>query len=126
MKLRACAVLLAALGLSAPVFAQSSTAGTAGTSTSPSGQNIGASGVNETTGTSNPKNVKATGSGSGGADVGANRGATGSAATSGSASGTSGQQNIGASGDLGFVSRTTTIPTRVAEHQALNDSRSTP
>lgn len=32
--------------------------------------------------------------------------------------------NIGASGDLGFVSRTTTIPTRVAEHQALNDSRS--
>lgn len=34
--------------------------------------------------------------------------------------------NIGASGDLGFVSRTTTIPTRVAEHQALNDSRSTP
>lgn len=30
--------------------------------------------------------------------------------------------NIGASGDLGFVSRTTTIPTRVAEHQALNDS----
>lgn len=32
--------------------------------------------------------------------------------------------NIGASGDLGFVSRTATIPTRVAEHQALNDSRS--
>jgi hypothetical protein len=32
--------------------------------------------------------------------------------------------NIGASGDLGFVSRTTTIPTRVAEHQALNDSGS--
>lgn len=32
--------------------------------------------------------------------------------------------NIGASGDLGFVSRTTTIPTRVAEHQALNESRS--
>lgn len=30
--------------------------------------------------------------------------------------------NIGASGDLGFVSRTTTIPTRVAEHQALNES----
>lgn len=30
--------------------------------------------------------------------------------------------NIGASGDLGFVSRTSTIPTRVAEHQALNDS----
>jgi len=30
--------------------------------------------------------------------------------------------NIGASGDLGFVSRTATIPTRVAEHQALNDS----
>lgn len=29
--------------------------------------------------------------------------------------------NIGASGDLGFVSRTSTIPTRVAEHQALND-----
>ncbi|HUP86814.1 MAG TPA: hypothetical protein VM143_14245 [Acidimicrobiales bacterium] len=32
--------------------------------------------------------------------------------------------NIGASGDLGFVSRTTTIPTRVAEHQALNQARS--
>jgi hypothetical protein len=32
--------------------------------------------------------------------------------------------NIGASGDLGFVSRTTTIPTRVAEHQALNESGS--
>lgn len=32
--------------------------------------------------------------------------------------------NIGTSGDLGFVSRTTTIPTRVAEHQALNESRS--
>ncbi|HEX7167070.1 MAG TPA: hypothetical protein VF230_08825 [Acidimicrobiales bacterium] len=30
--------------------------------------------------------------------------------------------NIGASGDLGFVSRTTTIPTRVAEHQAINES----
>lgn len=29
--------------------------------------------------------------------------------------------NIGASGDLGFVSRSSTIPTRVAEHQALND-----
>lgn len=29
--------------------------------------------------------------------------------------------NIGASGDLGFVSRTSTLPTRVAEHQALND-----
>jgi hypothetical protein len=28
--------------------------------------------------------------------------------------------NIGESGDLGFVSRTSTIPTRVAEHQALN------
>lgn len=34
--------------------------------------------------------------------------------------------NIGASGDLGFVSRTTTIPTRVAEHQALNEARSGP
>ena len=32
--------------------------------------------------------------------------------------------NIGAAGDLGFVSRTTTIPTRVAEHQALNQARS--
>lgn len=32
--------------------------------------------------------------------------------------------NIGASGDLGFVSRTATIPTRVAEHQALNNSGS--
>ena len=32
--------------------------------------------------------------------------------------------NIGASGDLGLVSRTRTIPTRVAEHQALNDARS--
>jgi hypothetical protein len=32
--------------------------------------------------------------------------------------------NIGASGDLGFVSRTATISARVAEHQALNDSRS--
>ena len=32
--------------------------------------------------------------------------------------------NIGASGDLGFVSRTATIPTRVAEHQALNQARS--
>lgn len=32
--------------------------------------------------------------------------------------------NIGASGDLGFVTRTTTIPTRVAEHQALNDTGS--
>jgi hypothetical protein len=32
--------------------------------------------------------------------------------------------NIGASGDLGFVPRTTTIPTRVAEHQALNEARS--
>lgn len=29
--------------------------------------------------------------------------------------------NVGASGDLGFVSRTVTIPTRVAEHQALNE-----
>jgi hypothetical protein len=29
--------------------------------------------------------------------------------------------NIGPGGDLGFVTRTTTIPTRVAEHQALND-----
>ena len=34
--------------------------------------------------------------------------------------------NIGASGDLGLVSRTRTIPTRVAEHQALNDARSNP
>lgn len=34
--------------------------------------------------------------------------------------------NIGASGDLGLVSRTRTIPTRVAEHQALNDSGSSP
>lgn len=32
--------------------------------------------------------------------------------------------NIGASGDLGLVSRTRTIPTRVAEHQALNDAGS--
>jgi hypothetical protein len=32
--------------------------------------------------------------------------------------------NIGTSGDLGFVSRTTMIPTRVAEHQALNESGS--
>lgn len=32
--------------------------------------------------------------------------------------------NIGAGGDLGFVSRTSIIPTRVAEHQALNDSGS--
>lgn len=34
--------------------------------------------------------------------------------------------NIGTSGDLGLVSRTRTIPTRVAEHQALNDSGSSP
>jgi hypothetical protein len=34
--------------------------------------------------------------------------------------------NIGASGDLGLVSRTRTIPTRVAEHQALNDTGSRP
>jgi hypothetical protein len=32
--------------------------------------------------------------------------------------------NIGTGGDLGLVSRTTTIATRVAEHQALNDTRS--
>ena len=32
--------------------------------------------------------------------------------------------NIGASGDLGLVQRTRTIPTRVAEHQALNDAGS--
>lgn len=32
--------------------------------------------------------------------------------------------NIGVGGDLGFVSRTSIIPKRVAEHQALNDSRS--
>ena len=33
------------------------------------------------------------------------------------------RSNIGASGDLGVVSRTVTIPTRVAEHQALNETR---
>lgn len=32
--------------------------------------------------------------------------------------------NIGTSGDLGLVSRTRTIPTSVAEHQALNDAGS--
>jgi hypothetical protein len=101
MKLRACAVLLAALGLSTPVFAQSSTAGKAGS------QDIGASGVNETTGTSNPKNIKAQGSGSGGADIGTqprSRGASGTAGASGtsrSATGATGGtagSNVGATG----------------------------
>jgi hypothetical protein len=104
MKLRACAVLLAALGLAAPVFAQSSTAaGTAGS------QNIGASGTNETTGTSNPKNVKAQGSGSGNADIGAGpnakssgtggKGGTGDTARSGTgATSGAGGSHIGASG----------------------------
>lgn len=31
--------------------------------------------------------------------------------------------NVGASGELGVVSRTVTIPTRVAEHQAVGESR---
>ena len=101
MKLRTCAIVIAALGISAPVFAQSSTAGSTAAS-----QNVGASGVNETTGTSNPKNVKAQGSGSGGADVGAStttrkrsdRATTGSTgAATGATGGTSGA-NVGASG----------------------------
>ena len=93
MKLRACAVLLAALGLSTPVFAQSSTAaGTSGsTAAGTSGsQNIGASGVNETNGNSNPKNVKAQGSGTGNADVG-----SGPNAKSGKSAGTGGTGGTG-------------------------------
>jgi len=63
-QLRKCAVVIAVLGLSAPAFAQ-----TAGTGTSV-GANIGATGTNETAGTSSP-GVKAQGSGS--ADLNTNR-----------------------------------------------------
>ena len=103
MKLKTCAIVIAALGMSAPVFAQTAAGSTAAS------QNVGASGVNETTGTSNPKNVKAQGSGSGGADVGAKRTTAGSdrttrgtnTATTGKTTGASGvidPQNVGASG----------------------------
>ena len=66
MKFRHCVVLIAALGMSAPVFAQSSSV--RGTATGSS--NIGASGTNETAGSS-AAGVKAQGSGS--ADLNMNR-----------------------------------------------------
>ena len=65
MQLRKCAILIAALGLSAPVLAQSNISGRAAT-----GANIGATSTNETGGTSRA-GVQAQGSGS--ADLDADR-----------------------------------------------------
>ena len=100
MKLRKSILLLAALGLSAPVFAQSGTGGSAG---------IGAGSSNETAGSSNT-NIK--GQGSGSADLATGNRATGasSAATTGAtgAAGAAGA-NIGAT-STNEVSGSSTIP----------------
>ena len=65
MQLRKCAILIAALGLSAPVFAQSNISGSAA-----GGANIGATSTNETAGASN---AGVQGQGGGSADLNANR-----------------------------------------------------